>query len=82
MYLALRVWNRFVVFVALLMTSTITNAANITINDLTDTLGVTTTGSPTAISIQPDSTNEFLHFLYTSTQVNSLASFTNVISML
>src|SRR5947209_6631858 len=56
--------------------------ANGTINDLTDTVTATTDQVPSSIVVQPDSLGEFLHFLFTSSRVNTVTTFTNVVRLL
>src|SRR6266699_3485083 len=53
-------------------------ATNITINDLTETVTVTTDGSPTAVTILSDSNGEFLHFTFLSSRVNTVGTATFV----
>ena len=53
-------------------------ATNITINDLTETVTVTTDGSPTAVTILPNSNGEFLHFTFLSSRVNTVNTATFV----
>jgi len=57
-------------------------SANVTINDLTDIVTASTDQVPSSIVVQGDSVGEFLHFVFTSSRVNTAGTFTNVVRML